>query len=98
METGAQREQGGDPAPRGDPALSRPEDPGGELEERRLARAIRAEQPERLALRHVEQDALERPEPLLVDAEPDQPLLERRRPFPIPAELFADALDGDRRG
>src|SRR5881397_1818587 len=99
MEPGAELEQGGDPAPRGDAPLGRPEDPRDDLEERRLPRAVRPDQAERRALADVDVDVLEGPELLPTNPEPGHPLLERGRALLVPAELLADAvdLDGGRR-
>ena len=78
VEAGAELEQGGDAAPGADRAARRAHRAGDALEQRRLAAAVVAEEADGLALRHVEGDALQRPE-LLARVAPgaDDALLQR---------------------
>ena len=62
VEAGPELEQGRDPTVHRGPALLGPEDAGHALQQGALARPVRADDAERLARRHLELDALERPE------------------------------------
>ena len=64
VEAGAELEQRGHPAARADLALGRLQDAGDALQQRRLARAVVAEQPDGRALLDVEVDVVERREVL----------------------------------
>src|SRR5207302_1032493 len=97
MEPGAQLQQRGDPAPGHHPPLGGAEDPGHDLQQRGLARAVRPDQAERPAFGNLDVHVLQRPELLGPDPELGHPLLQRRGALPVPAELLADALDLDGR-
>ena len=96
------------PAPSSSNAASRPrddltlvglEDPGDALEQRRLARPVVTEDPDRRALLDLDVDVVERDEVLERDApEVDHPLLQRRVVLVVEAEVLRDVTDLDRGG
>src|SRR6478752_7401753 len=80
MEPGPKLEQGGQPTTVLDGAGGRLQDPADELEQRRLAGSVRADQSDGAAGSDLQVDVLERPEVILVLIRPtevDQPFLER---------------------
>ena len=98
VEARAELEQRGDAAVLHDRPRGGPHDPGHALEQRRLARAVVAEEAEGLALVDVDGHVLERPELLVVGlAEVDHPLLERVGPGVVELEVLRDVVDLDRR-
>ena len=89
----------GQPAPRHDLALVGLQDPGDALQQRRLARAVVAENADGRALLDVDVDVVERDEVLERDApEVDHPLLQRRVVLVVEAEVLRDVADLDRGG
>ena len=96
VEAGAELQQRRESAADADLAGGRGEDAGDALEQRRLARAVVAEDAERLALLDRDVDPVERLELLVVAApEPDEPLLQRVRRFRRDAERLRYAVDDD---
>ena len=96
VEAGAELEERCQPAAHADLAGGRGENAGDALEQRRLARAVVAEDAERLALLDRDVDPVERLELLVVPApEPDEPLLQRVRRFRRDAERLRHAVDDD---
>ena len=96
---GAELEQRGEPAARDDLALVRLQDPGDALQQRRLARAVVAEDADGRARLDVDVDVVERDEVLERDApEVDHPLLQRRVVLVVEAEVLRDVADLDRGG
>ena len=68
MEAGSHLQQASDPTTDLSAAARRRRDPGEDLEQRRLARAVAADDAEHLALLHLERDVPERPDLLVVDS------------------------------
>jgi hypothetical protein len=99
VEAGPQLQQGRDPAPDRDRAGGRGEDARQHLEQRRLARAVGADQPHGLAGADLEVDVAQRPERLRAGlAVQQQPLLEAGGPLVVEQEALADPGGLDRRG
>ncbi len=96
VEPGAELEQRREAAALADRPRGRPQDPRDALQERRLARAVVPDQPERRPLAHVELDVAERPEVLGSAPRGEHTLFERRRLVPIDAEALRDIGDLDR--
>src|SRR6266536_4187873 len=83
MESRPQGEQGGDPPASGDPARGGPENAGDDLEECGLSGTVRAQQAQRFPLLHVDRDVLQSQQFLGMDADADDPLLDRGGTFPV---------------
>jgi hypothetical protein len=100
VEAGAELQQGGEPAAALDVAGVRGEDPADHREQGALARAVGADEPERLGGLELERHALQRPEllhVLLAPAHVDESLLERL--VLVDRELLGDVVHADdRRG
>src|ERR1700738_3915440 len=79
MEPGAELEERSHAAASLDEAGRRRQDPGDQLEQRRLAAAVRTDEPNGRSRLHVEAHVAQRPEllDLLLAAQMDEPLLER---------------------
>jgi hypothetical protein len=99
MEARAQLEQRRQPAARDDLAVVGLQDPGDALQQRRLARAIVTEDPDRRSFLDLDVDVVERDEVLERDApEVDHPLLQRRVVLVVETEMLRDVTDLDGRG
>ena len=99
VEAGAELEQRGEPAAGDDLALVGLQDPGDALQQRRLARAVVAEDADGRALLDVDVDVVERDEVLERDApEVDHLLLQRRVVLVVEPEVLRDVPDLDRGG
>jgi hypothetical protein len=93
---GAELEQRRQPAPAHHPARRGAQRAGDALEQRALARAVVAEEGERLALAHLERDVVERLEhDVRVAAGPDEALLGRLAALLVDLELLGDVGDLD---
>src|SRR4029077_18859874 len=107
MEAGGQFDEGADPAANLGSAERWLENPREQLERRRLAGAVSPDDPQRLAIVHVERDVSQRPEFLALERVgvrlPKQGRRHRRQQvakavvrLPAP-ELFPDAVEGNPR-
>ena len=96
VEARAELEQGADPALATDASGRRLDDPGDDAKERRLARAVAADQADRLASADLGRDVVEGPHVGRVAlAALDDEILERARLARVDAKAARDALDGD---
>src|SRR5262249_24353432 len=96
VEPGTELEQRPDPALRADAADGRLDDPGDQPEKRRLAGAVSADEPDRLAAADLDGDVPQRPDVRRLRlAALDEEILERPRLARVDAEAARDALDRD---
>ena len=96
VEAGAELEQRADPAADGDAALGRLDDPGDQAQQRRLAGAVPADEPDRLARLDRERDVAQRQDVARLGAPAEhEQLLQASRLVRPDAEAARDPLDAD---
>ena len=96
MEAGAELEQRADPAADVDPSRRRLDDPGDQPQQRRLAGAVAADEPDRLPRLDGERHVFERLHVLRVGAAAqDEQLLQAARLVRVDAEAARDPVDPD---